>query len=70
MRNFAADLLASEDILTIRPSEALQNRVRFLLEKGKTTGLTPEEEQEWRQYEDLEHLVRVAKTRALLKRTG
>ncbi len=64
---FLARLPVPEEILALRPSDTLQARVRVLLEKSKTTGLTPEEEQEWQQYEYLEHLVRIAKARALLK---
>jgi hypothetical protein len=41
--------------------------VQELLEKNREEGLTPAEEQEWQQYEYLEHLVRMAKARALLK---
>ena len=59
--------LTSEEILSLRPSNALQSRVQELLEKNREEGLTPAEEQEWQQYEYLEHLVRMAKARALLK---
>ena len=37
------------------------------LEKNREEGLSPAEEQEWQQYEYLEHLVRMAKARALLR---
>lgn len=56
-----------EEILALRPSDVLQARVQKLLEKNRGEGLTPAEEQEWREYEKLEHLVRMAKARALLK---
>jgi uncharacterized protein YnzC (UPF0291/DUF896 family) len=62
--------LTSKEILSLRPSDALQSRVRELLEKNREEGLTPAEEQEWQQYEYLEHLVRMAKARALLKQKG
>lgn len=62
-----ANLPSPEEILELRPSQALHTRVQTLLEKNKTQGLTAEEEQEWQQYEYLEHLVRMAKARALLK---
>jgi hypothetical protein len=62
------ELLASlptlEEILALRPSEELQQRVSALLEKNRTGGLSPGEEQEWAQYEYLEHLVRMAKAKA------
>lgn len=62
-----ATLPTPEEILALRPSEAFQSRVEELLEKNREEGLTSAEEQEWQQYEYLEHLVRLAKARALLK---
>ncbi len=64
---FLAGLPTPEEILTLRPSEALQARVSDLLEKNRTGGLPPAEEQEWEQYQYLEHLVRMAKAKARLK---
>jgi hypothetical protein len=64
---FLATLPSPEEILALRPSAALQSRVETLLEKNREEGLTPAEEQEWQQYEYLEHLVRIAKARALIK---
>ncbi len=64
---FLAGLPGPEEILQLRPSDGLQARVKALLEKSRSTGLTAAEEQEWEQYEFLEHLVRVAKSKALLK---
>jgi hypothetical protein len=63
-----AKLPTPEEILALRPSETLQTQVQRLLEKSRTEGLTSEEEQQWQQYEYLEHLVRLAKTHAILKR--
>lgn len=62
-----ATLPSPEEILALRPSEALQTRVQELLEKNREEGLSPAEEQEWQQYEYLEHLVRIAKAKALVK---
>jgi hypothetical protein len=59
-----ATLLASEEILALRPSEDLQKRIDKLLEKSRAGGLTPAEEEEWERYEYIEHLVRVAKAGA------
>ena len=67
---FLAGLPSPDDILALRPSEQLQQRVSGLLAKNRVEGLTPEEEQEWQQYEYLEHLVRIAKTKATLKLNG
>jgi hypothetical protein len=62
-----ASLPAPEEVLALRPSEKLQARIDDLLEKNRTEGLQPEEEQEWTQYEYLEHLVRLAKANAARK---
>lgn len=62
-----AKLPSPEEILALRPSESLQTQIQQLLEKSRTDGLTPEEEQQWQQYEYLEHLVRIAKAHAVLK---
>lgn len=64
---FLAKLPTPEEIIALRPSETLQNRISTLLEKNRTTGLTPTEKQEWEQYQYLEHLVRLAKAKAHLK---
>lgn len=61
-----ATLPSAEEVLALKPSVALQQQVERLLEKNKTVGLTPEEERWWQQYEYIEHLVRMAKARALL----
>src|SRR5918911_1509699 len=42
-----ARLPTPEEIVALRPSEALQARLQTLLEKHRTEGLSPAEEQEW-----------------------
>lgn len=64
---FLASLPSSEEILALKPSETLQQQIESLLEKNRTVGLTAEEERLWQQYEYVEHLVRMAKAKALLK---
>jgi hypothetical protein len=64
---FLAGLPTPEEILALRPSEALQARVKSLLEKNRTQGLTPDEELDWERYQYLEHLVRIAKAKALFR---
>lgn len=59
-----AELPTPEDVLALRPSAELDDRIRTLLEKGREKGLTADEESEWQGYEMVEHLVRVAKGRA------
>ncbi|MGH7492768.1 MAG: hypothetical protein ACREOO_10275 [bacterium] len=62
-----AGLPTPEEILALRPSQALQARIDTLLEKNRTETLSPAEEQEWEQYQYLERLVRMAKAKASLK---
>ena len=64
---FLAGLPTPTEILALRPSPELQTRVSELLEKNRAEGLSRDEEQEWQQYEYLEHLVRLAKANAYLK---
>jgi hypothetical protein len=61
---FLAGLPAPQEILALRPSSALRKEIGRLLEKNRSTGLTPAEEERWRQLQYLEHLVRKAKIRA------
>ena len=60
-----ASLPTPEEVMELRPSPALEERIHSLLEKNRANGLSPEEEQEWESYQYLEHLVRVAKAKAL-----
>ncbi len=64
---FLANLPSPEEILALKPSPLLKQQIEELLEKNKTIGLTAEEERLWQQYEYVEHLVRVAKAKALVK---
>ncbi|WP_439638151.1 hypothetical protein [Spirulina sp.] len=64
---FLASLPTPEEILALRPSESLQTQITELLAKNRNGELTPTEQQLWQGYEYLEHLVRMAKARALLK---
>ena len=64
---FLATLPDPEDIIKLCPSEKLQKRISQLLEKNRNEGLSPEEETEWEHFQYLEHLVRMAKTKAHMK---
>ena len=64
---FLATLPSPQQIVALQPSATLQERVRFLLTKNQTEGLTSAEEREWQRYEYLEHLVRMAKATAFQK---
>jgi hypothetical protein len=62
-----ASLPTPEEVLALRPSAALKERIEELLEKNRSGRLAPEEQREWQQYQYVEHLVRLAKARAALK---
>lgn len=65
-----ASLPSPEEVLALRPSASLQERIDYLLEKSQSTSISDEERREWEQYEYTEHLVRLAKARAALKLRG
>jgi hypothetical protein len=62
-----ASLPTPEEVVALRPSTALQERIEDLLDKNRSGGLSPDEQREWEQYQYVEHLVRLAKARAALK---
>ncbi len=53
-REGAIGIELEEGVLVFRVSEAVQGRVEALLRKHRASGLTPAEEQELRQYEDVD----------------
>ena len=65
-----ASLPTLEEVLALRPSTALQERLDDLLEKNCSGGLSPEDQGAWEQYQYVEHLVRLAKARAAIKLQG
>jgi hypothetical protein len=60
-----ARLPSPEEVIGLRPSTHLQERIEELLAKNRDEGLSAEEQREWERYEYVEHLVRLAKGRAL-----
>ncbi|CAN5808143.1 hypothetical protein BH20ACI4_BH20ACI4_30210 [soil metagenome] len=61
---FFAGLPTSDEILALRPSAEMQEKIDELLEKNRREGLSEAEEQTWASYEFVEHLVRIAKAKA------
>jgi len=53
-------------ILAFRPSEAVRERVQYLLARNKTGELTTEEAAELERFGELEHLMQLVKARAQL----
>jgi hypothetical protein len=64
---FLAGLPSPEDVMNLRPSVGLQAQIEQLAEKYKADSLSAQEMLLWRQYEFLEHVVRMAKARAYVK---
>lgn len=64
---FLTGLPTPEEVLALRPSPALQARITDYLDRNLAGDLSADDEQEWEQIEYLEHLVRMAKAKALLK---
>lgn len=62
-----ARLPSPQEILALRPSPALQERISVLLDKLRNGGLSDDEERDWQKYQYIEHLVRIAKAKAALQ---
>jgi hypothetical protein len=63
--DFIASGTTPKAVVDFRPSEATRNRVAELVNREKSGGLTPEEASELNQYLTVEHIMRMAKVRAL-----
>jgi hypothetical protein len=63
---FLASLSPSK-VMGFKTSKKSQDRVNFLLEKNATVGLTIEENKEMEKHMMIEHIVQLAKAKALLK---
>ncbi len=61
---YLAGLPSPVEVVELRPSPALDQRIGALLAKNRSAALTQAEERELDQYEYIEHLVRVAKAKA------
>jgi hypothetical protein len=62
-----ARLPPPQEILALRPSPALQERISTVLDKLRNGGLSADEERDWQKYQYIEHLVRIAKAKAALQ---
>ncbi len=61
---FLASGPSPQDIIAFRPSKEAQARVTELLEKSRAGTLTPAEQAELDQYEELDYLMTLVKARA------
>jgi hypothetical protein len=62
--DFIASGPSPSSVVAFRPSREANERVADLIEREKTTGLSPEEKSELDHYMELEHIMRPAKARA------
>ena len=62
--DFFARGTSSTDVLSYRPSRESQERVRYLIAKNKSDGLTPDEAAELERFGELEHFMQLVKARA------
>ena len=59
--------LSPKKVLSFKVSSKVQGRVNSLLEKNKTEGLTKDENAEMERYMIVEHIVQLAKAKAIQK---
>ncbi|HEX8358890.1 MAG TPA: hypothetical protein VF613_02150 [Longimicrobium sp.] len=64
MVDFIAAGPSSRNVVMFRPSEEARSRVADLIRREKAEGLSTEETSELEHYQQLEHLMRLAKARA------
>jgi len=64
---FLARQIPAEALASFQPSETTRKRVWGLVRKEKEEGLTPDERCELNEYEQLEHLLILAKAKARLR---
>jgi hypothetical protein len=62
--DFIAAGTSPDNLVAFRPSEEARRRVAYLIEREKSATLTPDERSELDHYTQLEHLMRLAKSRA------
>jgi hypothetical protein len=62
--DFIAAGTSPDNLVAFRPSEEARQRVAYLIEREKSATLTPDERSELDHYTQLEHLMRLAKSRA------
>jgi hypothetical protein len=62
-----ARLPSPQEVLALRPSPALQERISTLVDKQRKGGLSADEERDWQKYQYIEHLVRIAKAKAAMQ---
>ena len=62
--DFIAAGTSPDSVIAFSPSAAVKERVAYLIDREKTTGLSLDERSELDHYAQLEHLMRLARARA------
>ena len=62
--DFIAGGVTSEQVAAFQPSESVRDRAWYLVARKKAGSLTPDEESELLHFQQLEHILRMAKVRA------
>ena len=62
--DFIVTGMSPQQIMAFRPSEETRERVRYLLAMEKSGSISADEEVELNEFEQFEHLMRMAKARA------
>ena len=70
IRSGEAVVMTAEEIIDLRPSEAAQERLRYLLDGNRNESLSDAERAELDAYLQVEHFVRQLKIRAREKLSG
>ncbi len=65
--HFLAKLPSPQEVLNLHLAPAAQQEIDSLLEKNRTQRFNEDDRLLWQHYEFIEHLVRLAKTQALIK---
>ncbi|MCC7452271.1 MAG: hypothetical protein IT324_33025 [Anaerolineae bacterium] len=64
---FLTSTPSPEQIVAFRPSEATQERLRYLLDQNRNDRLTTDERTELDEFMKIEHFMRMLKAKAYLK---
>ena len=59
--------LSPKKVLTFKVSKKAQDRVNFLIDKSKKSGLSTAENEEMERYMVFEHIIQLAKAKAIQK---
>lgn len=68
--DFLVGGITPDSLIAYRPSEEAKLRVEDLIQREKNEGLTPEETSQLNHYMELEHILTLARARALTRQSN